>query len=342
MKQLNEYRSKGLYYDGETLKAHPAILVCRDGKAVLDYDGTPQVYPLNDLQVSPRSGRGDRFITLPDGGQFQARDDAFLDQLPQEVRSEGMVAWLEDRQPVAIGGVILVLITILLGYFYGLPLAADSVVERIPMRTEQALGNHVLSWFDEKKWFLPSELDQDRLDSLTKRFDMLHQDLPMSSFITLEFRKAKFIGPNAFAIPGGTIVVTDQLIELTSSEEEILAVLAHEIGHVEMRHSIRNLLKSSIVGLTAATITADAASLSAAVASLPAVVAQTKYSRDFEVEADDYAFELLKLHGISPTAFADIMAKIDGSDAMKGFSYLSTHPITSERINKAREAANPE
>jgi predicted Zn-dependent protease len=89
------------------------------------------------------------------------------------------------------------------------------------------------------------------------------------------------------------------------------------------------------------TITADAASLSAVIASLPMLLAQTKYSREFETAADDYAFRLLKRKSHSPEAFASIMERIAKKEGDKPgtFAYVSTHPVTAERVQRARNAA---
>jgi predicted Zn-dependent protease len=161
----------------------------------------------------------------------------------------------------------------------------------------------------------------------------------MSPHIRLEFRHSELLGPNAFALPGGVVVMTDQLVELAGSEEEILAVLAHEIGHVEERHSLRQVLQSSGIALLAATVTADAATVSTAVAGLPVILAQTSYSRGFETVADEFAFDLLRRNSISPAVFADFMERL-GADSQlnEDLSFLSTHPVTSDRIERARAA----
>jgi predicted Zn-dependent protease len=328
------------YYDGEHPIVRPAILFFSDNEVTLATGETILTYALDKLYVSPRSLRADRFITFPDGGQYQCADQPILDRLPQEVRSEGPVAWLEERISVAIASVAIIICSLLFGYFYGLPAAAERIVKRIPIETEVALGNHVLKWFDDKQWFKASHIDQYQRDSITNKFGKLHQGLSMSPYLILEFRNSKLVGPNAFAFPGGTIVVTDQMVEIAESEEEVLAILAHEIGHVEKRHSMRQILQSSFVALAAATITADAASLSVAVTGLPVILAKTKYSRDFETEADEFAFDLLKRHDISPEAFASLMERLSKeSKAMKQLSFISTHPITHERIKRARESS---
>jgi predicted Zn-dependent protease len=137
------------------------------------------------------------------------------------------------------------------------------------------------------------------------------------------------------------IVITDEMVQAAESVEEIGAVLAHEIGHVERRHSMRHVIQGSAIGLIMATLTADAASLSIAVAGAPAALAQAKYSRDFETEADDYAFTLLKARGRSPAAFADLMDRLSrGNDeSEQSLGFLSSHPVTRERVLRARSAA---
>lgn len=333
-------RLEAKYYDGDHPIIRPAILFFSDNEVTLATGETILTYALNKLYVSPRSGRADRFITFPDGGQYQCADQPILDRLPQEVKSEGPVAWLEERISIAIASVAIIICSLLFGYFYGLPAAAEQIVKRIPIETEIALGKHVLTWFDDKQWFKTSHIDKYQRDSITNKFRKLHQGLSISPYLILEFRSSKLIGPNAFALPGGTIVITDQMVEIAESEEEVLAILAHEIGHAEKRHSMRQILQSSFVALAATTITADAASLSVAVTGLPVILAKTKYSRDFETEADEFAFDLLKRQGISPEAFASLMERLDKeSKAMKKLSFISTHPITKERIKRAKESS---
>jgi len=163
----------------------------------------------------------------------------------------------------------------------------------------------------------------------------------LNKYYHLEFRAGAVLGPNAIAFPGGIIIITDEMVEAAKEMEEVLAVLAHEIGHVELRHTMRSVLQNSVIGVIVATVTSDAASLSAAVTALPVIMAQTKYSRDFETAADEYAFRLLKQKGYSPRAFATLMEKLamQNREGKGLFAWISTHPVTSERVKRARNAA---
>jgi len=328
---------EGKYYDGMSPVPLDVSLTLGAGEASLSGLDMCRTSPVNTLVVSPRVGRADRFIAFPDGGQVQCADHPCLDQLPHEVSSEGPVAWLEERFAVAVASVAVTVCALLLGYFYGLPAVAESVTARIPVETEVMLGRHALDWLDANSWLEVSRVERETQDSLVERFGDLHRGLAMSPHVVLEFRDSDFLGANAFALPGGAIVLTDQMVELAASEEELLAVLAHEIGHVEGRHGMRQILQSSGVALLAAAVTADAATVGTAVAGLPAILAQTSYSRGFETEADEFAFDLLKRSGISPGIFADLMERLDTESGLhEDFSFLSTHPVTSERIERAR------
>ena len=333
----------GTYYDGRQPIGSAATLILGSGAAALIGEQIAQRYALNGLRVSPRVGRSPRFVALPDGGQFQCADDPLLDTLPHDVQSEGIVAWLEQRWMVAVAAIAAVAVLLGTGYFLGLPAAAEGIAHRIPIETESALGRQALAWLDSNRWFSRTRLDKAARNRIEKGFAKLHRGLPLDGHYSLEFRHAKFMGANALALPGGTIVITDQMVSASESEEEVLAVLAHEIGHVEQRHVLRHLLQDSIVAAVAATLTADAASLSVAVAGLPTVLARARYSREFESQADAYAFQLMKRNGISPAAFATLMERLarENEAEERGLAFVSSHPETSERAARARAAAKP-
>lgn len=338
---IKPIKLEGRYYSGRQPIAVPSMLVFTEREATLTAGQIAESYAANQLRVSPRIGSADRFVALPNGGQFQCPDHPALDHLPQESRAEGLVSWLEKRWGVALTAILIIAALLLAGYFYGLPAAAEHVAARIPIETEQVLGKEALSWLDDHEWFRPTQIKEDMRKKISDGFDKLHNELPLKNYYRLEFRDSTFFGPNAIALPGGTIIITDAMVKAAESLEEVQAVLAHEIGHVELRHTLRNVLQNSAVAVIAATITADAASLSVAVAGLPALFVQTKYSREFEAEADDYAFRLLKQKGCSPAAFASIMERLarKHEDVEQAFAYISTHPVTEERIKRARAAA---
>lgn len=331
----------GRYYDGCQPLPVPATLFLAGRQAVLIGERLTERFVCAQLRVSPRVAASNRFVALPNGGQFECADDPRLDALPQEVASEGLVAWLEQRVAVAVASITLTAMFLLFGYVYGLPVVAEQVAFRVPTETEQDLGERTLAWLDQHEWFEGSELDEEIRGILSEGFRELRQGLPAETHLRLEFRKS-FVGPNAFALPGGIIVITDAMVRASDSPDEALAVLAHEIGHVEHRHAMRQLVQGSAVAVVVATLTADAATLGGAVAGLPVVLARAKYSRDFEREADAYAFDLLKARGRSPESFAALMERLSLKGREGSHSFLSSHPVTAERVQRARAAVDPD
>ncbi|MCW5623437.1 MAG: M48 family metallopeptidase [Burkholderiales bacterium] len=330
----------GRLFDGNTPVGTPVRLTRIGAEVLIAGDGIAQRHPVASVRVSPRIGTADRFVALADGHQVQCPDDRLLDGLPQESRSEGSVAWLERRWPVAVVGTLLVIAMVVGGYTHGLPWAARHIAAYIPAETENALGRETLSWLDSSGMVAASELSDEHRAELRSAFDTLKSGLPDAARLRLEFRAAPDVGPNAFALPGGTIIVTDELVELAESDEEVLAVLAHEIGHVELRHSMRHLIQNSAVAAAIATLTGDVASLTGAVVGVPTVLATTAYSRAFETEADEYAYGLLRRHGIPPAALGDMLERLSeafGDDDDGGYSFIATHPVTQARVERARQ-----
>src|SRR5690606_2182906 len=128
----------------------------------------------------------------------------------------------------------------------------------------------------------PSRLPAERRAALQDRFAELVAGLPREADYRLDFRYAAAIGPNAFALPGGQILMTDQLVELAERDEELLAVLAHEAGHHEHRHGLRGALEDSAVLVVIGFMFGDVSGAGSLSVSVPTLLLQTGFSRDHE------------------------------------------------------------
>jgi predicted Zn-dependent protease len=188
----------------------------------------------------------------------------------------------------------------------------------------------------DKAVFDPSTLPPLRRTELQNRFHGMLSRLPGGRDYQLEFRNAPKIGANAFALPSGTVVMTDDLVGVAKHDEEVLAVLAHELGHLEHRHSLRAMLQDSVTGLILLAVTGDASSVLALGAT---AMIDGKYSREFETEADDYAFDFLHRAGIATHFFADILNRMETSHAEDSriIAFLATHPLTKDRIRRFQQ-----
>ena len=331
----------GTYFDGLHPIGSAAVLIWAGHEVRVIGERVSARHPLSGLRISPRIGSADRFISFPGGTQLQCEDTPLLDVLPQEGTTEGIVAWLEQRWGMALCGIVIIVALVTYGYLYGLPRLAEYAAGRIPISAEQEVGDTSLRWLDDHHFLTPSNVGCESQQELRSDFHELVRGLPHDHDYRLLFRDAPGLGANAVALPGGIIVITDGMMKLTASPDEALAVLAHETGHVELRHTLRHALQDSVVAAAITALTGDAASLTSVVTGLPVVLAQANYSRDFETEADAYAFELLKRHGISPANFAQVMEKLQKNNNAKSgnFGFLASHPPTPERIVQARAAS---
>ena len=153
----------------------------------------------------------------------------------------------------------------------------------------------------------------------------------------LVFRSSR-VGPNAFALPSGDIVMTDQLVALLGDDQAVMGVLAHELGHLHRRHLTRRIVQSSAVAATTWLVFGDISSI---MTTLPTLVLDMKYSRDAEYEADDYAVAMLRHNRIDPSHLAAAFAKLDkevDASATTPSPYLSSHPASAERIARIRSS----
>jgi len=152
----------------------------------------------------------------------------------------------------------------------------------------------------------------------------------------LHFRSSPKMGPNAFALPSGDIVLTDQLVALSQDDEfrDILGVLAHEKGHVVKKHSLRIAIKTGISGAIIGYITGDVSVLAS---TIPTILINSSYSREFEHEADVHAVKELKDMNISTkyiaTLFEELEKKQGGEENATVMSMFASHPLTSQRID---------
>lgn len=148
---------------------------------------------------------------------------------------------------------------------------------------------------------------------------------------------------NAFAVPGGQIILPSGLIDFTETPEELAGVLAHEIAHIVRRDPTRGMIRSMALGAVAGLFFGDAVTFST-LGVLAASLLQTSYSRDVETKTDILAFEILAGASMDTNGFAKFFERLQKaeSDHSTGImAYLSTHPPSAERAALARAVSGP-
>lgn len=323
------------YFDGIKASHKPVLVrVLEHAKQIsFDVDGETLSFSLADLEVQAKLGSAKRLIDLPNGGRLEAAD---IGELEIALPSKANTFWrglhyLENH----LGWVLVaMLLTVLAGWMFlqfGVPKMAEYVADMTPPSMEVKIGEQVLAGLDSQVgYFSPSKADPKRKASIVVALNKLCSALNNSTLkacpkFRLEFRDGEAIGANAFALPGGVMVMTDQLITLSKNDTEVVAVLAHELGHVKQRHAFRQSLQGVLAGLILAAITGDVSSVASG---LPAALMQMKYSRAHESEADMFALSAMQAACLPPKAFADILQRLQDQDMGDESSEKSTKPPT--------------
>jgi len=343
------------YLEGKGAKRLPATLRMGQQRLLVAGQGLARSLALDDLLVPVRTTDGGRSLPLRDGGTLYCRDGEAWDRWATAIgHRHQLVPRTNPAWPwfaVVLATIAIVLAAGAALYMWALPWAARTLVAAVPLEVDRALGDAALKAV-EADALVPSELPEARQARLRLAFAGIvrksrgGQAVPVAHQVI--FRKARdhTMGPNALALPGGTIVVTDQLVELLADNEDaMLGVLAHEIGHIEARHGMRLFVQESLLGVTYGWLFDDFSRLLGAA---PVLLGRAAYSRDAERAADAASVQLLKASNISPLVMVGLLEKLaalperpaTGGETPRWMGLtIASHPNDAERIQFFRDAA---
>jgi Zn-dependent protease with chaperone function len=332
------------WYDGRQARPQAVQLWLDGAELCLAAEGqAPLRVPRRGVTWPERTRHGVRQLLLPDGGVVELPDAAAWDAWAErhQLRQPLAVRWALSWRS-ALAATVAVVAVLVVGGVWGVPWAAERSAVLVPSSVTAHLDRSVLGQLERNGWLKPSALPEATAQRLKGELDAMlaaayrAEERPE---VTLLVRQMpKWAGPNAFALPGGTVVVSDALLTLLPEQggrlhPGVLGVLAHEVGHVHERHGLRNLLSASATGLLLGWWIGDYSSV---LAGAPTVLIQSGYSRGFEREADDEALRIMRAAGVDPrgmvaffTALKKAYPERDGDSPAFG---LATHPPDSERM----------
>jgi len=332
-------------------RSEPADLrLAADGRVRLSVGGgdaaTAREVELSAATVSDRVGRVPRRITFTDGTTFETGDNDGVDTLIAATgrRPTSRVhGWERFRLRLAV---VVVLVVVLGGVLlrFGVPAAADLATDFVPHDVDAAVGEHTLFTLD-KLAFGESFVPDERKARVRQAFDGLVAASGLDAGKTrLEFRRGGEIGANAFALPGGIVVVTDEMLAKAPDDDALAGVLAHELGHVEGRHGMRRVLRAAGLAAVTLVVFGDPGAVLDEMTGVAALALDLSYSRRFEAAADRRAAELLVATGRSPDDLARLFAAFideDGAGTDAVSRWLSSHPGLAERVEALRRPSPP-
>ena len=215
--------------------------------------------------------------------------------------------------------------------------AIKSIAGQIPVEWEEKLGGMAFNGFSAnviKDKTLNSELSQ----ILSPILKAAESDRKYKFRFYLVADKMV----NAFALPGGIVIINSGLVKKTTSAEELAGVIAHEISHITRQHGTRQLIQSVGIYFLVQTLLGDIQGLLAILLDNSSLLLNLKFSRDFEREADDSGFRYLVESGINPSGMISFFGKLKKEEEKQkeGLdlpAIISTHPATAERISNLDE-----
>lgn len=220
------------------------------------------------------------------------------------------------------------LVFILLIYFFVLPWLAGIVANRIPISYERSLGDQM---FASMKPSL--QIDERKTAYANDFFDQLH----FRSQYPVQITVVKSDVANAFAIPGGHIVVYDKILKGMTSPEEFAALLSHEFTHVEKRHSLRSVVRQLGAAIFISMLVGDINSIGAVLISNADNLQSLHYSRRLEKEADDYGVQLLSERKIDCSGFVRLFQLLKKESTTEVSEWISSHPDLNKRIKNIQQ-----
>ncbi len=327
-----------LYLSGQS-KSLPAVLKGFDGVFRLRSNSEEINLELrrDEMVIQAPVGSLPYKILLAEGHLFEAENNQetkkFL-EFCEKPNAESWLSYLEQKKTVILVGIMLMAGLVITVPKYGLPWMGDQVAHWIPQSWLMMAGDETLEILDES-FFSPSELAPQDQDQFTKEFNRMASLVLKDQTARLVFRQSEEIGPNAFALPGGLVVLTDELVEIAEDQAGVIGVLAHELGHVQLKHPARRLVRSLMALALVSLIFDDAATFAEELAAISGSLISLAYTREFEEEADRAGKEILIGAGLSPIPLADLLQKLsDGCEenCSQLPEWLTTHPSVPSRI----------
>lgn len=349
----------GVYFDGLSSRDHDATLhLGRDVLTLTVPDlHLTRTWPAGEVQVDPPLPGVRRAVKFRDGSRFESRADAAISAWERAVgrnRLLGGVRGLESRWASAVAALAVSVLAVWGFVQFGLPALAQQAARATPRSVLATFDRETVKVLESGGYMGPSKLSAARQAALQAEFRQVVAWAGGGYPYRLLLRDGEpgdgglnSIGANAFALPDGTIVMTDQLVALAKGDRELMGVLAHESGHVTNRHGLKGVYQALGLTLLTTVVTGDLIGPTTFAAAVPATLLKGGYSRAAETQADEVSGRFMLSRYGTTRPLQDILARLedeqgrDGQGGSRLTDLLSTHPGTPQRIAhlKAMERA---
>lgn len=311
-----------------TLSGTPAATqLCDSDGAVLTTD---------TARRENRVAGGVSAVTLDSGWRFETEDHTGLDSL-LGAADEDWLMRLERPSWLLAGAVLATFAGIFLIWRFGLGVLVAVAIWMTPPQLVRAIDAGNLAALD-RTLASPTKLSEAQQHKVTAIFNKIADAAPPPEFgaYHLELRQIRGIGPNALALPGGTIILTDALVQRFDDPDVIAAVLGHEAAHITENHSLKQLYRNLSIYLLVALIAGDVGPVLEDLLLEGGVLLSLSNSRRHEAEADRLGVATAASAGYDPAALIRFFEQLDAMNLPEGPSWRSTHPHSKDRAETIR------
>lgn len=320
-------------------------LILQDGMVRFEWPGGAVEMPVHDLKLQAGGHNNEQiFFSHPDvpGWTLYVKGEAVLEHpvlaghsMQSELRRQIAGAKKAHRPLLWISFIVIAFVVLAIAVLLALkdPLVRW-IADRIPPAWEQNLGGTILAQLKAGGGFVDDPEAQQTLQAVASR---VLRGVPETPY-NFQFYLLQDTNINAFALPGGHVVVNTGLIH-SATEEQLAGVLAHEIAHVTHQHGLRKMIDAAGLGMVIQAVFGDASGLLAWMGQSSEFLLRQKYSRDFEREADDAGWEYLVAAGLEPKGMIEFFKKLHELEQNRAQppALLNTHPATEERIRRLED-----
>jgi Zn-dependent protease with chaperone function len=323
-----------IFYDGVISRPQLAQLLPMGEQGVEVRAEKQHFYTYQEMTLIGALGQIKPVIELPNEARIEFQDKELPEWLNLQHKKINHQLWRFERSPVLIALSLVLVIAVMFGVSkYGVPYASKQLAYHLPADSLNTIGQQVEQQLNEMTG--SSTLPLQRQQQIRQLYV---QHVGGNHPAKIVFRQGKALQANALALPNHTIILTDELVKMTKDDRELIAVLAHEQGHLVQRHSLQQAI--SAIGMTVF-ITWMTGDVSDLVSNVPYTLLSLSYSRDFERQADLYALNTLQQQHIPVHYFADFLKRMQKEDGEvdQSFEKISTHPATQQRIDMVEKFA---
>lgn len=335
----------GAYLDGRSAARRPAsIRLTATGLEITLEDGARLWWPLREVRQTQGFYAGEQ-IRLERGAPLPelllVDDSAFLAALHATAPALGRRFHHPRRRRArvlfTIGAAVTAVVTGAVLYVWGIPAAAGVLAAHVPVSWEERLGQAAVEQLTTSRRRCVDPEREAAIEAIVKRLLAPQPSIPYTIRVTVVDDQTV----NAFAVPGGQVVLLRGLLERTRTPEELAGVIAHEIQHVLQRHATRLLLQHASTGLLLVAVSGDITGVMAYGIESARVLGTLRYSRHLESEADVEGLRMLLAAEVDPggmIAFFDALRT--GERRLPTASrYLASHPLAADRVDSLKQMA---